>query len=405
MERTDFSISDDGPRKQTFSASTCTLRQFAFPDDYEPSGFTELRISLEGLEEWLKLDSIRLEKDYGYEDGERSTVTYTDHKTSFVIPGGTIAIESMTTGGNSFFFLSDRPVREVKFEQSFYIIYQPEMPSDLRHLTYIFTKVEELLALLLGSYYHLQRPTLVRKEEPFDGWMTVFSSGHAPASGTLNFYHLYIPFWDIRKQFGPLFTSWLAGSELYGAGFYLYVAALRNPHVYTEDRLFTLATGIEALHRRCFDTETSERALQEKQKASEILALIPEENPNRKWLSKKLAYAHEPSLENRLLESLRELPIKFGKSQLEKFVKACAARRNDISHRGGPSADMNYDDFHQETFRLAEALGYLFHVLLCHKIGMPKEVLLKLLTESIVGERWIKPAFKEVGLTIAVDQN
>jgi ApeA N-terminal domain 1 len=400
LERTDFSVTDEGPKKQSFTASSCTRRQFEFPNNYEQSGFTELRVDLKGLEEWLELDSILIERDYGHLDGERTHVTYTDHKISFPLLGGTIAIESLTTGGNFFLYHTERPVRDVKFEQSFYINYQPEEPSDLSHLQYIYSKLEEFMALMLGSYFRFDRPTLIRKEEPFDGWVTVYVPGTAPTSEPPSRYEYWLQFSDIRDLFGKLFAEWLAGSELYGAGFYLYVAALRNPHVYTEDRLFTLATGIEALHRKCFDSENSDHALREKQRVAEILSLLPESSQNRKWLAKKLAYAHELSLEGRLLESLRELPIPFGKSQLEKFVKRCAARRNDISHRGGPSGDMDYSAFHQETLRLAEALDCLFHILLCHKIGMPRDILLKLMTKSIIAERLIKPALASAGLEI-----
>ena len=403
LERTDFSVSDESPKKQSFTASSCTRRQFEFPDDYEQSGFTELRVDLKGLEEWLELDSILVERDYGHLDGERTHVTYSDHKISFPLLGGTIAVESLTTGGNFFLHHHDRPVRDVKFEQSFYISYRPEQPSDLPHLQYIYTKIEEFLALMLGSYFRFDRPTFIRKEEPFDGWVTVYSHGVAPTSEPPNRYDFWLRFSDIREQFGNLFGEWLAGSELYGAGFYLYVAALRNPHVYTEDRLFTLATGIEALHRRSFDSENSDHSLREKTRVSEILAMLPEDSEDRKWLTKKLAHAHETSLEGRLLECLREIPIRFGKSQLEKFVKKCAARRNDISHRGGPGPDMDYDAFHQETSRLADALDCLFHVLLCHKIGMPQDILVKLMTESIIAERLIKPTLANVGLSIAIN--
>lgn len=405
LERTDFSIpGDDSPKKQSLSANICTRRGFPFPADYEQNGFIELRIDLTGLEEWLNLESIIVETDYDYEDGERKTVTYTNHNISFPIPGGTISVESLTTGGNFLFHGRDRAVRDVKFEQFFYICYRPDEPSDLSRLQYVFSKVEEFMALMLGSYFRFERPTFIRKEEPFDGWMTIYSNGPAPTAEPPNRFQMWLQFTDIRDHFGGLFAEWLAGSELYGAGYYLYVAALRNPHVYTEDRLFTLATGIEALHRRCFDSENSEHAIHEKSRVSEILKLFSETDPNRKWLAKKLAHTHEPSLENRLLESLRELPFKFGKGQLEKFAKNCAVRRNDISHRGGPNRDMDYDAFHQEAFRLAEALACLFHVLLFHKIGMPRDVLSRLMTKSIIAERLIKPALGEVGLEIASDE-
>lgn len=53
---------------------------------------------------------------------------------------------------------------------------------------------------------------------------------------------------------------------------------------------------------------------------------------------------------------------------------------------------------------VAEALACLFHVLLFHKIGMPRDVLCKLMTKSIIAERLIKPALGEVGLEIASDE-
>jgi ApeA N-terminal domain 1 len=94
LERTDFSIAgDDSPKKQSLSANICTRRGFPFPDDYAQNGFIELRIDLTGLEEWLNLESIIVETDYDYEDGERKTVTYTNHNISFPIPGGTLSVE------------------------------------------------------------------------------------------------------------------------------------------------------------------------------------------------------------------------------------------------------------------------------------------------------------------------
>jgi type IV secretory pathway VirB2 component (pilin) len=56
-------------------------------------------------------------------------------------------------------------------------------------------------------------------------------------------------------------------------------------------------------------------------------------------------------------------------------------------------------------FAHGEALACLFHILLLHKIGMPREVLTRLMTKSIIAERLIKPSLGEVGLEIASDKN
>jgi hypothetical protein len=113
-----------------------------------------------------------------------------------------------------------------------------------------------------------------------------------------------------------------------------------------------------------------------------------------------LAHAHEPSLEQRLLECLRELPLRFRKSELEKFAKQCAGRRNDISHRGGPPAGTDYETFHNEITHLAEALSYLFHLLILQKIGLSEEAVLRAATKSWVAERLIKRSLRAVGLHV-----
>ena len=401
LQRTDFSISDESPQTQTFTAESCTKRQFPFPDDYEQGRFIELRVEMTGLEDWLELDSLQVHRQYTDDDTIRTQVSYREHEINFPAPGGSISIESLTTGAHSLFCLSDRPARKVNFEQTFYVVFRPDTPADAQQMQYIFTKLEEFLSLLLGSYYRLAWPTFVRKEEPLDSWITLYSHRGAPAAEQFNRWFSWVPFSRIRSHFGQLFQTWLIESEAFGAGFYLYVASLRNPHVYTEDRLFTLASGIEAFHRRwLMESETSPRIVREKERVKRILDLLTEDNPDRKWLCKKLTHAHEPSLETRMLECLRGLPLQFGKSELEKFAKACATRRNDISHEGGPRGDMDYSVFHRETACLAEALDHLFHALLLHKIGLPRDVLLETVTRSWVAERRIKPALAEVGLNI-----
>jgi len=190
------------------------------------------------------------------------------------------------------------------------------------------------------------------------------------------------------------------GSESYGAGYYLYVSSLRNPHHYSEDRFVNLVWGVEALHRKWLaESEASQRVGNERKRVERILSLLPKESDDRKWLSKKLAHAHEPSLEARILECLRKLPFTFGRGEIEKFAKACAERRNDSSHAGGPRENVDYDSFHMQISRSAEALDHLFHALLLHQIGIDPTVILAVMTDSLVSER-IKTALANVDLCI-----
>ncbi len=400
VERVDFQVANDTPLRQSFAAETCIKRNHAFPADYDRENYAELRIDLRGLEEWLQLDSLRAERDYGAADGERDLVSYINHRFESSIDDGTMSIESFTSGGSFFGLFGDYARRKINFEQSFTLVYRPALPSSLAHLQYVFAKIEQLLSRFLGFYFRLNRPHFVRKEEPDDQWDTIFTYGDAPSTEELNRFFFLVPFAEIRDQFGPLLQTWLNKSEAFGAGFYLYTASLRNQQTYSEDRLFALASGIEALHRKGVDSDSSQSSQDDRNRAQRLLALIPADHPDKRWLERKLAHAHEPSLEQRLLECLRELPLRFGKSELEKFAKQCAGRRNDISHRGGPPAGTDYETFHNEITHLAEALSYLFHLLILYKIGLSEEAVLRAGTKSWVAERLIKRSFEAVDLHV-----
>lgn len=400
VERIDFRIADDPPQRQSFEAETCIKRNHTFPADYDRENYSELRIDLKGLEEWLQLDSLRAERDYGVADGERELVSYINHRFEFSIDDGTVSIESFTSGGSFYNLFGAHAHRKISFEQSFTIVYRPTLSSSLAHLQYVFARIEQLLSLFLGSYFHLNRPHFVRKEEPHDSWDMIFTHGDATPTEELNRFFLLVPFADIRDQFGPLLQTWLNKSEAFGAGFYLYTASLRNRQTYSENRLFALASGIEALHRKGFNSDSSQSSQDDRQRAERLLTLIPADHPDKKWLERKLAHAYEPSLEQRLLECLRELPLRFRRSELEKFAKHCAGRRNDISHRGGPPTGMDYETFHNEITQLAEALSYLFHLLILSKIGLSEEAVLRAATKSWVAERLINRSFEAVGLHV-----
>jgi hypothetical protein len=399
LERTDFSFPDESPQQQHFGAQLCVHRDSPFPETYGRDNFIELRIELTGFEDWLGLESIVVEREYTESDEVHVRVSYREWQLQYSTLGGTVSIGSITTGA-PIIPISEHPLSGAEFRQHYYLVFSPDSPRDVADLRSIYTKMEELLALLIGTYNRFAAPVLVSKEEPFDAWNTLHFYRGAPSAQPINPLSIWVSFQKVREVFGALFKNWLSGSESYGAGYYLYVSSLRNPHHYSEHRFVNLVWGVEALHRKWLaESEASERVVSERKRVERILSLLPNGSKDRKWLSKKLAHAHEPSLETRILECLRELPFTFGPGEIERFSKACADRRNDISHAGGPRENVDYDSFHSQISQLAEALDHLFHALLLHQIGVDPIVICAVVTNSLVSER-IKTALANVGLFI-----
>lgn len=397
LERTDLSFFDTSPQLQRFSAEMCTSRDSPFPDGY-PEGFAELRIPLDGFEDWLELESITVEREYSESDKVTVHVNYKEWKFEYPLPSGSISIESVTTGALPF-LSDDVPTASAEFRQHYYLVFTPNSPGDASGLRYVYTKIEELLAVLLGSYHNLSWPILTTRDD-FDTWNTIHFYRDTPPR-PVNKFSVWIPFARIRERFGDLFQKWVVRSESFGAGYYLYVSALRNPHQYAEHRFVNLIWAIEALHRKWLgESETSPRVINERKRVQDILNLVPEESENRKWLREKLAHAHELSLRNRILECFAKLPFVFGEGELEKFAKNCAVRRNDISHRGGPPENVGYESFHSQISKLGDALDHLFHALLLHQIGIEPKTLRERMTEGLISRR-VREALLNVGLSVS----
>lgn len=152
LMRTDFYIGDDVPSPQSYEAEICITRDSPFSVDFDLGSFNHLRVELVGLEEWLKLDSIRIEDKYIHEEDVEVRVKYKNHKFSYERDDVNISIESLTLGALPFALLFDSPERVVSFKQTHYLVYTPNAESSLNSLLYDFNRIEEFFALLLGSY-------------------------------------------------------------------------------------------------------------------------------------------------------------------------------------------------------------------------------------------------------------
>jgi ApeA N-terminal domain 1 len=400
LERTDFSVADDSPQRQSFSAKVCIERDSKFPIKTVLEEAIALRIELEAFEDWLGLGSILVERDYEADEGVMGAeLRYKEHKIQSETTEGVLSVESITTG-LPFYFLGKHPSSDLHIRQNFYLVFTPKQSESWPSFRYTFTLLEDFLALLMGLHNRLSWPVLSSKEDSFEPWNSIYFDRGIPPTREINRYSIWIPFHEIAKSIGPLFSAWQSGYETYGPGYYLYLASLRNPHTYSEDRFLNLIGGIESLHRKWIgDPEHSAHVIEGRKRTARILEQLGQSSEDRDWLKGKLAYAHEMSLKMRIVECFQHLPVTFAQGQLEKFAATCANRRNDIAHAGGPRG-MDYDSFHEEISRLASALDHLLHALLLLQIGVDRDLIAKTMTNSLVSHR-IKAALDDVGLAFS----
>lgn len=402
LERTDFSLfPDEKPGHQSYEALHCFSCESSFAKAFDPDRFRELRIELLGLDEWLGLDSIRVEEQFRDGEDTEVKVTYRNHKIPYKTPEANVQVESLVLGVLPFGLLSDLPKNHVDLRQTNWLVYSPTTEYRLGDFQNAYRRVEELIALLLGTHFRLDWPTLVASNGEFDAsYRFYFYRGPAQHQLPLS-YLWWATFCSVRDSFGTLLHQWQTKAERYGAGYELYVASLRNPPLHPEHRFVNVVWAVESLHRSWRrEAAVPEREAERKQCIQQIIGRFSNatDRKAKKWLEGKLKYAYEPTLEERIVEAFCRLPIGLKTSQLRVFARRCAKRRNDISHEGGCRSDGDPSAFRTELQDLTDALVFLFHALLLHEIGISDDQLVAAIVKGGLAEMRILPALRKVGI-------
>ena len=404
LVRTDFSSIDDKPARHTYEAGFCLTSDFQFPDDFSLDKFHALRIELKGLKRWLEIDSINV--GYPFEAGDKTefNVSYKHYEFKYKTDEAEIAIENLILG-DSGLRLSDRPMAKFGIWQTNWLIYSPFRESTFVELQDKFSQIEEMFVLLLGRHFRLNWPNLVSLTDDNERWYKVYSF-RGPRGEKLPWStYLWTTFSTLKEKFGDLLGNWRRNLEKYEVSYELYIDSLKRPLQHPEHEFVNLVWSIESLHRS-WQRERGESpsSIRDKAKIEEILKRFaePADKDLRKWLKGKLKHAYEPTLEQRIVEVLGELPFAIDTAQLRSFANRVQTRRNDISHEGGPRLGEDIESFRFEIQELSEALGYLFHALLLHEIGVAPDILLKAMTQSGLAERNILPAMRRVSIDLPV---
>jgi hypothetical protein len=399
--RTDFSLANE-PARQSYEAGFCFKNDRDFPSNFDLDHFSSLRIELEGLEEWLRLEAIDLGEEVYLGNQVEFTVKYDRVEIGYDTPRAKVSIENLVLGASPF-RLFHSLVARVDIRQTNWLVYEPKGPFALAELQMSFRRLEEIIALLVGQYFRLDWPKLVAKFGESDDWFTLYWKRGPRHEAAPSVFLMMTTFPLVRDDFGTMLGRWEAGAIKYGAGYDLYMASMQQPLPYPEHQFVNLIWAIESLHRGWQrDQGESPRVEQRKEKIVQVLSrfLGEDDKKLRKWLAGKLRYAYEPKLEDRIVESFQRLPFELDPRELRSFAERCARRRNDISHEGGSRPGEDATEFRSELRILSEALQYLFHGLLLHEAGLNRNLLLKALTRGGIGSMRIVPALHAVGIAL-----
>jgi hypothetical protein len=372
---------------ERYVAFQCLLGDGPFRDLPEPVEFLRLTVELKGFEEWLWLRGISAERT----ESGIATIYAVPDKITYQLDDGELQIAFGIMGP----YLGKHHVSRLSLTEYAEVVRIPHRALPLGVMQAQYVLLADLFMLLTGSDYNLDWPILTCGDGEQAARFQFYFARHASRAkeppGPRQF---WVAFPQLRDKFGELFTNWRLRREQWGPGVYLYLGTRRSVSLYEEHRFIMLIWGLESLHRRRKSPARDTEKLQTK--ISRILDQV-ESPKDKKWLERQLAHAGEPSLEQRIFETLEDLPLDLDIDALRKFSTECAEKRNEISHFGGRSQDGNYDGEMVNLHTKSEALSNLYHVLLLREIGIEDDRL-RTITYRGLRSYEMKSSFVRVGL-------
>jgi hypothetical protein len=346
---------------EKYSAMNCLVSTVGFANNEAVLKFKGLEVDLTGFQEWLRLGSIEIKRS-----STRTSTTYRKPKNVvYRLEDGELIVRYGLSGPSPFARKSD----EVSLKESVSFVYQSTRRATLEELKEQYALLEDLLILLTGSDYCLEWPFVkLSKDRRCRWYFRRVRSRETTSPPTLH--ECWTNFLQLRDGFGVIWSNWKRKRKQFGAGFYLYLGTRRGMNLYTEHRFVNLVWGIEAFHRKRHPaSESSALTIKVLRIVDQIAA-----SKDKRWLARKLAYASEPALEERIVGAFKSLPIDIAPERLHKFAVACADRRNEVSHYGGPK-EGDYAEFVRELDRRSDALSTLYHTLLLSEVGVDPKIL------------------------------
>ena len=352
----------------SISARFCLIGHAPWAGMPEIDGDTSIEIALDGFENWLGFPPPRYENR---EDGTWALISAPTENQDYQLPGIGFDIKFKR------YWQVELSSGKGTMTASGTILLKPRSAKTLLELAGTVLKLEEFLLLLTDRHRSLAWPRIIRQENEF---IFYHHSQSNRGRSEIDTFDCWIPFPSIAVQFGYILNKWLDQNENLTLSCGFYAATRRASTLYLDHQFVSLVWALEAMSR-------NESEVPEDHKLSEKIARILDQarekpclkSSDRRWLENILDRAKEPPLKDRLFSLFKSLPLGLGKSELQKFAKSCADRRNELSHFAGlkqdKSATRTHNDFIQDLVKLTPALDLLCHAKILQTIGVPNDLI------------------------------
>lgn len=348
-------------------------------DDDEPVVLHDFRLSVEGLDDWLRLPGISVDSDL-----ENSAVSIYYRKP-----------EAIALDVSESFRISFEPTwtlspgfAEARITQKAHAKIKADQPRELDEYIAVVRRLVNFMCFAIDETVTLDHAsaTVLARTEQSDELQPV----------RIKLFYPSRPFTERRpkaQRHRMLFTyariegaaearlrNWLSAYERFQPAFDLYFAAKSGDHKNVNARFLAYIQGIETFHRRSSDETRMEEA-DYQELVSQLLESCPEQH--RELLSGLLRYGNVIGLSARLRRVIEPFTKQFGSSETrEKLIRKLVDTRNYLTHYEEALADTAATDGSELASLCASAEAILQLHFLC-EIGFDDATVSELCANSV----------------------
>lgn len=251
--------------------------------------------------------------------------------------------------------------------------------------------LQDLLMILSNIRTNIDWPIIKDRSDGVSA--TLYYLRGRPATETFERHNSWTIFPQVQSSLSEIVRLWFLKRKSIGSGIYLYLSTRRGVEMYGEQKFMTLMWGLEAFHRAVTKPPVDENI---KAKIGRILDAVHPKD--KRWLASRLSTPLEPSLDVRIYDLLKVLPLGLRSDELRALSETCRTIRNNVSHFGEASRG-HYVVDNQRLSDLFRAMSYLYHARILFEIGVSRDHIRWIFCGSFRSSI-IKSTLMTVGLSI-----
>ena len=343
--------------------------------------FSEIKFSVEGLDQWLCISGIDVDHNLGTDRWQKGSVHYE--------PPKEITLHLPDEMEMRFCFEMGVPtgfsITEARISQKAFIRLKSRKLRPLDEYLSLIYKIHQFFCFAVDATVSLisvigYSSEITSEQENQKIPINIYyrNTLHSEKTPEIHRHYMLFGYRDVTDKLEGILTNWLQKHDVLKEALNEYFAAKYGAYEYLEGEFLSLVRGIEVLHRKnSQDTEMPEKQFRDV--VNGILKNAPIEQ--KEWIERKLKYANKLSLQKRMKEMLKPFQHLYGNEAKRKsFINKVVLTRNYLTHFDGDLAGDAVKG--NDLWALSMKLEVLFRLHFLKMIGLDSTFIDKVVEEN-----------------------